>query len=364
MATISEVEVEQSGAWLTVADERRFFSWMWLRDHSREDSDFDPVTNQRLRDSFADGEVGPAEVVVAADGESLTVSWEGSKTVRYDAAFLISVTNPEGRVAPVRDRAVAWSDPPAIERVGYDQYLADDHTLFDALCSVARDGAVLVEGVPTDREATRLTLERIGYLRASVFGTLWDIRSGGEFDDTGSTTLEVPPHTDGTYSHDAPGLAGFHCITKADSGGATVLVDGLQVAQQLAEHMPASYAVLCQTDVVGQYLGDGAHLVAQRPVFRRDDRGRVVQVSYNNLDRAPMLLPAADMARLYDALGDFAHLIREPELQMKLVLEPGEMLIFDNWRLLHSRRAFTGDRHFTGAYLNHEDFESRLRTLG
>ena len=40
------------------------------------------------------------------------------------------------------------------------------------------------------------------------------------------------------------------------------------------------------------------------------------------------------------------------------------MLVFDNWRRLHGRTAFTGDRKFTGCYTNHEDLEGAYRIAG
>ena len=42
-------------------------------------------------------------------------------------------------------------------------------------------------------------------------------------------------------------------------------------------------------------------------------------------------------------------------------LKPGEMLVFDNWRLLHGRGAFQGKRKMAGAYINREDFLSAIR---
>ena len=50
-------------------------------------------------------------------------------------------------------------------------------------------------------------------------------------------------------------------------------------------------------------------------------------------------------------------------MQWHRVLRPGDALLFDNWRVLHGRLAYTGKRTLCGAYLNHEDFESRLRLL-
>ncbi|HEY7628853.1 MAG TPA: TauD/TfdA family dioxygenase, partial [Ilumatobacteraceae bacterium] len=91
--------------------------------------------------------------------------------------------------------------------------------------------------------------------------------------------------------------------------------------------------------------------------------GALVQVSYNNSDRAPFLLPAEEMTELYAALRAFDHLANDEAMQWRQILRPGDALIFDNWRVLHGRHSYTGKRTLCGAYLNHEDFESRLRLL-
>ena len=44
-------------------------------------------------------------------------------------------------------------------------------------------------------------------------------------------------------------------------------------------------------------------------------------------------------------------------------LTVGQALVFDNWRMLHGRTAFSGNRKMTGAYTNREDLESRIRLL-
>ena len=35
-----------------------------------------------------------------------------------------------------------------------------------------------------------------------------------------------------------------------------------------------------------------------------------------------------------------------------------ELLIFNNWRILHGRGSFKGKRKMSGCYINMEDFES------
>jgi alpha-ketoglutarate-dependent taurine dioxygenase len=56
-------------------------------------------------------------------------------------------------------------------------------------------------------------------------------------------------------------------------------------------------------------------------------------------------------------------LANQTSRQFEFCLEPGTVITFDNWRLLHARSALTGYRQLCGGYHNREDFESRLRVI-
>ena len=128
---------------------------------------------------------------------------------------------------------------------------------------------------------------------------------------------------------------------------------------------PEDYQLLSTVGIPGRYLDHarGIQLMARRPLFRHDQSGELVQVSYNNHDRAPFVLPVEQHRRFYRALATFAGLCAEPGLHYRRRLLPGSVLMFDNWRLLHAREAYVGYRRLAGAYLNREDVESRLRVL-
>jgi gamma-butyrobetaine dioxygenase len=47
-------------------------------------------------------------------------------------------------------------------------------------------------------------------------------------------------------------------------------------------------------------------------------------------------------------------------------LQPGELIAYDNNRVLHGRKSFdpsSGERHLQGCYMNMEDLDSALRLL-
>ena len=219
------------------------------------------------------------------------------------------------------------------------------------------------EVFPPTLEATRELATRIGYVRETIFGGMWDFTANLAFKDTAYTSAAIGPHTDGTYSFDSPGYQMFHCLQFDGSGGESTLVDGFKVAEQIRTSDPAAFEALSTVKVPAQYLGDGVHLRAEHPVIGLDHDGDFVQIAYNNYDRAPFNLPRPRMTTFYRALKLFNELINDPANEITMRLAPGTALLFDNWRTLHGRRAYQGYRRLCGAYLNKEDFESKLRVL-
>lgn len=352
--------------WGGARPEQRF-TLLWLRDHCRCAMCHHPDTRQRLHDTFAiPPDLGAQEIALEDGGRTLRIDWAPQQhTSRYAADFLAGLqVDPE--VLPVRrrlwDATTIAADVPAVR---YDGLLAHDEVLREFLERVESDGFAFVEGTPATPEATKSVAARIAYTRETVFGGYYDFTANLEYKDTAYTSLAIGAHTDGTYSFDAPGYQMFHCLAAECTGGENVLIDGFRIADLMAREFRDDYQVLTEIPVVGQYLEHerGVHLMARRPVFRLDARGQLLQISYNNHDRAPFLLPPEREAAFYRALGTFARLLRAPQFQYRRRLLPGSVLLFDNWRVLHAREAYTGYRRLAGVYLNKEDLESRLRVL-
>jgi len=338
------------------------FPWVWLRDHDA--AALHPVTQQRqLHTAAIDAALRATATELSTDG--VRISWsDGSPDSTVSGDFLARFRVPATTTTSVPVARVLWDGASIREQwpvVEYAAVMESDAGVDGWLGKVAVYGFCLVTGTPPTTEATERLVRRAGYVRETIFGGFWDFQADLSKADTAYTNLELLPHTDGTYSHDAPGLQMLHCLAFDGTGGLSTMVDGFRVASELRAAEPELYDVLSRIDVPGQYIGDGSHLMASRPVFRHDRSGELVQVSFNNADRAPFLLPAPDMDRFYEALRAFEALANDHRLQWRRVNPPGEAMLFDNWRVLHGRTAYTGHRHLCGAYINHEDYESRLR---
>jgi trimethyllysine dioxygenase len=338
------------------------FPWLWLRENAHDEQTFHPVTQQR---QVWTAGLDPATAPISAghDEAVVTVRWSDGTSSVLPVVFLWSFRVPTAPVARVDVDRRLWDASSIVPHptITHDEVMAGDEGVLAWLRLVAAYGFAIVTGTPATAEATATLLARVGYVRETIFGGFWEFTADLQKADTAYTNLELRPHTDGTYSHDAPGLQLLHCLEFDGTGGVSTMVDGFRLASELRADAPEHFALLAGVAVPGQYLGDGSHLMAARPVFRHDHTGELVQVSFNNGDRAPFLLPHDEMVAWYEAMRAFDLMANDEAYQWQHVLRPGEAMLFDNWRVLHGRTAYTGRRRMCGAYLNHEDFESRLR---
>jgi len=342
------------------------FDYFWLRDNARDPISFDSRSHQReLFTCAVDAAIRPVEAHLDDSGATLEVRWPDLENpVSYDGAFLQSYAAPtDGLAMPEPAIWDAASIDDSALRIPHDKVVKDNGT-GALLRIIAKNGFAVITGTPCAMESVADVAGRIGYVRHTIFGGLWEFEANENMADSAYTPKELRPHTDGTYSHDAPGLQMLLCMEYDATGGESIMVDGFRIAAALEESSPQIYADLTRIGVTGVYKGDGVELKARRPIFRTDETGRLVQVSFNNYDRDTVMLPRDDMRALYAGIRAFDNLANDPAFQWRYTLEPGDMMVFDNWRVLHGRGPFRGRRKMAGSYLNREDYESAVRMQG
>jgi trimethyllysine dioxygenase len=371
------VKQAKISAWTTEKDylkaawsdgETSEWPYVWLRDHSHDPGTINVSTMQRsLFTASLDLDMKPKDVTVT-DSE-LVISWDSASSPtpsKLPLSFLLQYrvpTTPKPRITLPKTLWTATTLGPT-PSIPHSEIIASDAGVIKWLQLVARFGFAIATGTPATPEATEALIRKIAYIRDSIFGAFWTFTADASKADTAYTTLELRPHTDGTYTHDAPGMQLLHCLAFIGTGGESTMVDAFAVAERMRREWPEEYRVLSEVEVPGQYIGDGSHLVAARPVFRHARDGELLQVSWNNYDRNAFLLPVKEHVKFYRALKVFDTMANDKTNQWRHVLKPGEAMLFDNWRVLHGREAYEGNRTLCGGYLNHEDFESRLRVAG
>lgn len=347
---------------------------IWLRDNCQCASCMHDATKQRLLDTFS----LPQDIAIKShsfSGEGsndavLRLEWSDGHTSTYPSSLLQQTVQPEEDKAIQRqglsavtlwDAAVA-SNPPTAP---YNLTMGD--SVLGLLRHLRKYGFCYVKDTPfNDPLHTQKLLERIAFIRETHYGGFYDFTADLASKDTAYTNIALEAHTDTTYFSDPAGLQAFHLLSHTDGeGGASLLVDGFKVADELLQTDKKAYEILSTVNVHGHASGnDGISIQAYRgfPVLEHDvATGDLLRVRWNSSDRASIELPIDQVETWYDAARKFDALLKKKENEYWEQLVPGKVLIFDNWRVLHGRSSFTGKRRICGGYVNRDDWISRWK---
>lgn len=370
---------------LTLDGTATAFHYIWLRDNCHCDNCFFGPTKQRLLNSATiDPEIKPTDVQVTADSVKITWSQDGHVS-KYDVPWLrIHAYNPaliapEDKVAGEKEllKRHFWTTEwikKNLPRVDFKTVMAssddsdNEEAIRDWCLKIHKYGFTLIDNVPVTPEATEQLCEKLMYIRPTHYGGFWDFTSDLSKKDTAYTNFDISSHTDGTYWSDTPGLQLFHLLHHDGTGGTTSLVDAFYCAELLKKHHPDSFELLTKTPIPAHSAGEDKVCIQPdhaQPVFKLDRDGNLAQVRWNQSDRSCMdrWVNPEDVPKFYKAIRDWYGIISSPENEFFYQLQPGQCLIFDNWRCFHSRTEFTGKRRLCGAYINRDDFVSRLKLL-
>ncbi|WFC94903.1 heme o synthase [Malassezia brasiliensis] len=299
----------------------------------------------RFRLSYLTRQVHPAQYR-AHHGDVLTLGQY------WDAAMLRAHQRPE---------TVAW-----------DAIKANDESLLRMLTALLRDGFTFVHAMPThptgsDPGPTRALVaalaERIGELRHTFYGTLWDVQSIASSRNIAYTNVDLGLHMDLCYFQNPPRFQLLHMLRKRVQGGESMFVDSFRVAEQLWVEDREAFDILASTPVAFHYENAGEHYYYTHPTielahdveaFAGPPHGasgmpRIVAVNYSPPFQAPLPLHAPGLRTrkereaFYRAFEAFASRTMSPELMYTHALEEGECVVFDNRRVLHARRGFDWD---------------------
>jgi alpha-ketoglutarate-dependent taurine dioxygenase len=212
----------------------------------------------------------------------------------------------------------------------------------------ARDGAILEAVAP------------IGLVQETNYGRLFDVRSVAKAENLAYTDLGLGLHTDNPYRDPVPGFQVLHCILAAADGGENLFADGFAIAEHLRREHREAFAVLTQNAASFLYRAPGTLLYSEKPMIQLGMQGEVIAVHYNNRSIAPLPPAGPDVAGYYEAYRCLARHLRQPEFQLKMRMSKGDMVVFDNWRVLHARTSFSAARHLQGCYLTKDSVYSRV----
>lgn len=305
-------------------------------------------------------------VSVDADG-SLVTEWADGRRCRVHPGWLRHVAEGRHLPAAVLPEPTMWTGadfdaPPTLDG---SNILHDDAVLEEWITTLVQYGLCRLEGTPTDPDFVGRLIAHVGPIRDTNFGLVWSVQAKPDPDSTAYTGLDLGQHTDLPTREVPPGFQFLHCIENTVQGGWSRMSDGWAVVDAIRDEHPDAYEALCTFDWVFCNRAKDAEHRWVGPIIDHGSRHQPLTLrAFYPVRSAPHMAPD-DMPRAYESLRVFASMARDPRFQLAYPFRPGDLVGFDNRRILHGRDAFesAGSRHLRGTYADHDDFYSRLRVL-
>ncbi len=334
---------------------------LWLRARSPDPTQRDAVTGQRLMNPH----LLPDDLVITQvrqEGLLLYIAFSDGFSGLFDPQELIQGTElSEG--CPM---ARPWQASLAPQPSYVWQDLQREDVLYRALTDFIELGFLLVSGTPTKADSILEVAQRFGYVRTTNFGEFFEVYSRPDSNDLAYRPVALGPHTDNPYRTPVPGIQILQCLQNETSGGFSTLVDSLAVAQLVRDEDPSGFALLSHVPVRFEYRDATTELVAVKPMIELDGQGHMTGVHYSpRLDDIP-LMSENDTRNYHAARKRLGTLLEDPQFELRFRLNPGEMMMFDNNRVLHGRTSFDpseGHRQLQGCYIDRDGPRSRYRVL-
>ena len=311
------------------------------------------------------------------DTASVALSGDGGLRVEWRPEGHVSIYDP-GWLRTQRDAACGnlqrdteptlWGAELSAAMPGADhaEVAGSGEHLLHWLRLLRDSGVAVLRGTPCARLSVLALARLIGPIRGTNFGAHFDVVSKPDPNSNAYTALGLPCHTDLPNWEQPPGYQLLHCLENGAEGGDSILVDGFRAAETLLEREPAAFRLLSRSPIDFRFQDRESDIRFRAPVIALDEAGAVVEVRFNFAVMDAVRAPAERMGALCRALRRFAAVIRDPALECRYRLRPGELLAFDNRRVLHGRAAFdpaTGSRHLQGCYVDRDQLLSRIRVL-
>ncbi|KAI8577400.1 hypothetical protein K450DRAFT_212882 [Umbelopsis ramanniana AG] len=359
------------------------YSHLWLRDNCQCPECLHPTNRQKLHSS-ADVPLDIVPEQTTLTNEGLEITW--NKSLRhhadsqihksfYPTSFLSQYSSPSLRQQFRFNnmKFVTW-DRELMDAenkfISYEEYNTEPG-LYKTLKQLFDYGIVFLKDVPTHDSKVTEVAEKIGNVRESFYGRDFDVKSVAKSKNIAYTSLYLGFHMDLLYYEAPPGLQLLHSLKNSVTGGSSIFVDSFKAVEIMKTEHFDDYTALKEIPVTFHYVNDGHHMYYRRPTIV-DDKAQEggswgMHVNYAPPFQGPLDIDdPLEAARFYKAFQTFADIIEDRNLRFELTLQPGQLVIFANRRVLHGRTAFdptSGDRHLKGTYVELDLFKDKLRVL-
>lgn len=248
------------------------------------------------------------------------------------------------------------------------------NTLHDHGCCILCD--IPEEWGADDPRSTVVQLgSMIGPVSTTIYGVDFSVKTETNPINIAYTNKGLKLHMDLPYYESPPGVQMLHCLQRDEGveGGESTLLDVMQFAEIFREQHPDHFQSLSlvprtfQKDHLDR--ADPVQMYYQRPHISVCPDGQVIGVFWSPPFEGTLFGSFEECERYYAAYRVFAELLqsRRHNLLIEFQLNKGEVLTFNQRRMLHGRNPFEltrgAQRHLKGCYINVDEFLNRYRVL-
>tara|TARA_B100000925_G_scaffold189505_1_gene143255 strand:+ start:29 stop:1129 length:1101 start_codon:yes stop_codon:yes gene_type:complete len=336
----------------------------WLRERVNSENFLDQKTQQRLFDPTMLKNSSEISKVNISD-KFLEVSFKDGAYAKLVIENILKEFEKDNELYFINK--ISWrSDFQNNNIYKFNKNFFEEKIMYESLLDFYKYGFVIFENVPTQDNFIVNFANSIGSIRRTNFGEFFNVKSKPNPNDLAYTSLALAPHTDNPYRKPVPCIQLLHCIENEVGGGLSTLVDGLAVTEELKKEHPSFFQILTEIKVRFQFIDDNVVLEDWAEMIQLDENKRLKQVRFSpRLDFVP-LMDKEKLELYYAARNKISEMYNSEKFRIEFKLKPGDLLMMDNYRLLHGRTEYNaneGNRFLQGCYIDYDSTEGKLKHL-
>jgi alpha-ketoglutarate-dependent taurine dioxygenase len=201
-----------------------------------------------------------------------------------------------------------------------------------------------------------------GEIQSGSYGDILEVREHRDAQDHVFDHHDMHLHWDGVFVPTVPEFQLFHCLQapRPEAGGQTTFVNTRALIRQVSAQRLAQWQAIEVTyriDKVAHYGGE-----VRSPLLVHDPRDHEWVLRYCEppvtnrqvLNRHSLEYHGIEASEISEFALDLHRRLCDPQFVYAHAWQPGDLLIADNFSLLHGRRAFTSQctRHLQRVHLH------------
>ncbi|KAL3941462.1 MAG: hypothetical protein SGARI_000596 [Bacillariaceae sp.] len=356
---------------------------LWLRERCLEDFHVDLDTRQPKKNLHEEQENISVVRFDAAERDGVQgyeVTFSDQKICFFDNSKLLAELQNKKTFLQTDE----WQFPPEIywdksflapSMFEHDELVPKESDIKRKfLSTLISTGIAVVKNVPRKEGECARFGETVSSVRTTEWGRNFNVKSlpDGQRKDLAYTSQAIGLHVDSTYRVDAPPSfqllhALEHC-SGPDCFVHNIFADGARVANDFCHSYKEYFDVLATTPLRWENNGgdDTSMLFRYAPMIELEGGSSTSKTTCPQVSAISFSAkrggyapnpPKEQLDTFYKAKRAFSAMLHSDEYTIRLQMNPGDLVIFDNRRVLHSRSEVAptdGDRWLQGCYLNRD----------